>query len=166
MNRYLSLPVMKTKIYTGKQALEKCMQLCAKQERCHSEIRNKLFKWGIYKDDAEAIIAKLIEEGFLNETRFAKSFTRGKFRMKKWGKKKIVRELRKHNISSSCIQAGMLEIEDDDYINTLKSLIYRRLKKYISANKKEKLKHIRSTYRYLVQKGYETTLVSEYLKEF
>jgi len=65
--------------------LEKLRRYCAYQDRCHQEVRQKLLSLKMYGDDLEEIITELINEDFLNEERYAQSFARGKFRMKKWG---------------------------------------------------------------------------------
>jgi regulatory protein len=73
--------------YVSKEdALKKLQRYCAYQDRCHQEARRKLLDLGIYGDDLEEIISELISDNFLNEERFARSFARGKFRIKGWGK--------------------------------------------------------------------------------
>ncbi|MFT4761020.1 MAG: regulatory protein, partial [Saprospiraceae bacterium] len=67
-------------------ALDRMQKYCAYQDRCHKEVRSKLFEIGMYGDDLENIIVKLIEEKFLDEQRFATAYAGGKFRLKKWGR--------------------------------------------------------------------------------
>ena len=71
------------KIVTPARAFKKAADFCAVQERCQQEVRNKLFSWEIFDADAENIIVQLISDGFINEERFAKAFTSGKFNIKK-----------------------------------------------------------------------------------
>ncbi len=106
-------------------ALEKLRKYCAYQDRCHNEVRSKLLTLKVYGDDLEEIMSALISEDFLNEERFAKSFARGKFKMKKWGRIKIKNELKKRHVSSYCIQKGMNEIVEEDYLQTIEKLIKR-----------------------------------------
>ena len=75
----------KKKHITKEVALQKLQAYCAYQERCHSEVESKLYQLGIFGDAADAIIAQLIEDNFLNEERFAIAYARGKFQMKSWG---------------------------------------------------------------------------------
>ena len=91
--------------------LEKARKYCAFQERCHQELREKLYSWLLPEKSVEQIISELISEGFLNEERFAKAFSRGKFRIKRWGKNKITNELKRRNISEYSIRKGLKEIE-------------------------------------------------------
>src|SRR3954470_11095456 len=101
------------KKFTPQQAKEKIQRYCAYQERCHQEVRHKLFEFGLYQSEVDEILTGLITDGFLNEERFAKAFAGGKFRMKKWGRIKITHELEARNISKNCIRTGLLEIDDE-----------------------------------------------------
>ncbi|MEZ5015078.1 MAG: RecX family transcriptional regulator [Chitinophagales bacterium] len=142
--------------------LNKLRHYCAYQERCHEEVRSKLLELKVYGDALEEIIGTLISENFLNEERFAKLYAGGKFRMKQWGREKILGELKKRKISDYCIRKGMAEIEEEDYLHTLDTLIKKHLKKhkpdgpYIAKNK---------TAKYLISRGYEAPLVWARLKE-
>ena len=142
--------------------LNKLRHYCAYQERCHEEVRTKLLSLKIYGNDLEEVINKLIEDDFLNEERFAKAYAGGKFRMKKWGRLKIQNELKQRKISDYCIKKGMAEIEEEDYLKTLKQLVTASLKKYKSTNAFETRT---KTARYLIFRGYESDLVWGMLKE-
>ena len=149
--------------FTPQQALPKIKQFCAYQERCHSEIKIKLYEFGLSNHEAEETISKLIEENFLNEERFAIQFAGGKFRIKQWGRVKIKYELKKKNISEYCIKKGLSGINDSDYLATLSKLAevkYQSLKneKNPFAKKKKLQDHLRL-------KGYELDLIQEVLKE-
>ena len=84
----------KKKFYSKEEAYRKALDYCAYQERCHQEVRDKLYYWGLHSEDVEALISQLISEGFLNEERFAKAYAGGKFRIKNWGRNKIKKELK------------------------------------------------------------------------
>ena len=71
------------------KAYPKALKYCAYQERSQQEVRDKLYSWGLHRNEVENIIVDLISEGYLKEERFAIAFSGGKFRMKKWGKIKI-----------------------------------------------------------------------------
>ena len=152
----------KEKKYISKDdALKKLQRYCAYQERCHQEVRNKLLELGIYGDDLENIIVDLISDNFLNEERFAIMYAGGKFRIKKWGRFRIRRELWKRNISDYCIKKAMTEIDEDDYIKTL-HLIFDKRKRLIK--KMDDFKTKGNIAKYAISKGYETGLVWEELK--
>src|SRR5687768_10604150 len=95
---------------TKQEAETKIQRYCAYQERCHQEVRGKLYEYSLFKDEVEDILTNLITEGFLNEERFAKAYAGGKFRMKKWGRLKIIHELEIKGLSKNCIHAGLKEI--------------------------------------------------------
>lgn len=137
-------------------ALEKLQKYCAYQDRCHSEVRTKLLKLQIYGDDLEDIIYQLIQEKFLDELRFAKSYVRGKFRLKSWGKVKITHALKAKHVSEYCIRKGIEEIEDTEYLLCLEKLVQLNKNRYgalESFESKQKLT------KYLMQRGFEFELI-------
>lgn len=144
-------------VLTPYQAKLRAEKYCAYQDRCHQEVKQKLREWGIRESVADDILVDLISDGFLDEERFARSFARGKFRIKKWGRIKITNELRKRNISAACIKCGLSEIEEDEYINTARYLIERRRE----THKGENLFELKT---YLYGKGYERDVIEEALK--
>src|SRR5690349_11816012 len=100
------------KKYTALQAAEKIRHYCAYQERSHQETRKKLYGYGLYSTDVEALISQLITDGFLNEERYAKAFAGGKFRIKKWGKLKIIHDLEMKGVNKNCLRIALKEISD------------------------------------------------------
>ncbi len=153
-----------SKKYLSKtDALAKLQSYCAYQERCHREVRSKLLNLGIYGDDLEEIIASLIEENFLNEERYARSFARGKFRMKQWGRNRIVRELKMRDISDYCIRKAMTEIDEEEYLKTLEAVLERQAEKVKADNdfaKQNKLAQYA-----IQQRGFEAELVWDAVKK-
>ena len=145
-----------TKAYTFSQFCEKARKYCAYQERCHKELRNKLFELGADSELVELVITKMIEESFLNEERFAKAFAGGKFRQNQWGKNKIIQELKMRQISPYCIKMAMMEIPDDDYLSTLRKEVEKRLDLQKKINSKFALYKIAKQ---LISKGFEADLI-------
>jgi len=142
---------------TKEQALQKLKHYCAYQERCHSEVREKLFSLGVRKKEHDEIVATLIEENYLNEERFAIAYAGGKWRMKQWGREKIRYELKQKQVSDYCIRKALNQIGEEEYVQVLNRLA---AEKY-AAMKSEKLPgRTKKTINYLVQKGYEYGLVS------
>jgi len=139
-------------------ALIVMQKFCAYQERSHSEVRTRLIEYSVFGDALEQVIAELITDDFLNEERFAKSYARGKFRIKKWGKMKILKELRFRRISDYSIRKAMLEIDYDDYLSTLSDLIHKKIPTVKAKDKWEKRKKLTS---YATQKGYEYDVIKE-----
>ena len=152
---------MNQKKYTSKaDALAKLQRYCAYQERCHQEVRSKLLDLGIYGDDLEEIISDLIQENFLNEERFARSFARGKFRVKKFGRDRIWRELKLRKISDYCIRKAMTEIDEADYLRTLHEVIE---KKANSLQGEDEFARKGKVAKYAIGRGFKPKLVWEVL---
>lgn len=126
---------------TRAEALQKLQRYCAYQDRCHMEVRNKLIALGVYGDDMENVITDLIQENFLNEERYARSYVRGKVRIKKWGRFKIRQHLKHKQISDYCIKKGMEELDEELYEQNILTLMtkyqmeHSRLEPYLFRKK-------------------------------
>ena len=153
---------MQKKYLTKEQAHQKAKQYCAYQERSHYEVEQKLWELGIRKADQGEIISALIEEDYLNEERFAIQFAGGKFRMNEWGKKKIMYALKEKRVSEFSIKKALKSIDEDMYLKTLLELVE---KKYESLKEEQHLVRKRKLMVYMLQKGFESELVSGVLKE-
>lgn len=153
---------MYTKKLTKEQALQKLKHYCAYQERSHSEVKEKLNNLGVWKKDQDVMIAQLIEEGYLNEERFAIAFAGGKFRIKRWGRVKISYELKQKQVSAYNIKKALNQIDESDYLNTLQKLHKERWNSL--KEEKDKLTRLAKTRSYLLQKGYEAEIVKEVMK--
>lgn len=144
------------KTLTPQQGRERIQRYCAYQERCHKEVREKLYSYGLHRSDVDEILSGLITEGFLNEERFAKAYAGGKFRMKKWGRVKITHALEAKGLSKNCIRIGMREIDDESYISSLRELLTAKAHT-IGHDDPFVLRDKLSGY--AIQKGYEPDLV-------
>lgn len=151
---------VKKKITDPKVGLIKAQKFCAYQERYQQEVRNKLYEMGLWKDDVENIITELIAENFLNEERFAKSFARGKFRIKQWGRVKIKVELKRKYISDYCIKSALKEINEDEYLEVLQDVVLKKLHL-----KRPSIKQTYATAQYAVSRGFESDLVWEVINK-
>jgi len=150
------------KIYDLQIAREKIQAYCAYQERCHKEVTKKLKSWGLIPDAIDLLIGELMQFNFLNEERYARSFARGKFRIKKWGRMKIRMELKKRDIYFKCIDFAMEEIDDKAYFETLKQVLQ---KKNELEKEKDSYKRKAKLTRYLVSRGFEYDLIRDALEE-
>jgi regulatory protein len=140
---------------TKEQALQKLRQYCGYQERCHKEVRQKLYDLGVVTREHDEIISKLIEDDYLNEERFAVQFAGGKFRMKQWGVQKIKYALKEKQVSEYCIKKALKEI-GAEYNATLQKLAE---KKYAALKGEQYLVRKKKTIDFLLRKGYEPDLV-------
>lgn len=151
------------KVLTPQQAKQKIEHYCAYQERSHQEVRDKLYGLGLHRNDVEEIITNLITDGFLNEERFAKAFAGGKFRIKKWGRIKISHALESKGVSKNCVRIGLKEIDEVDYIATLRELL--KEKSCREQTDSNIYVHRDRLSRYAIQKGYEPELVWKEIRE-
>lgn len=140
----------------NKEVLLKLEHFCAYQERCHSEVVSKLYSLKIAPDEIDSIVVQLIENNFLNETRFACSYARGKHRIKHWGRIRITNELKMRQISTFNINLALKEITPEEYETTFDQLSE---KCWNSISEKNTLKKRKKFCDYMLRRGYESFLV-------
>jgi len=149
---------------TPDQAFQKARHYCAYQERCHQEVKEKLYSFGLRSKEVEELIARLIEENYLNEERFAVQFAGGRFRMKYWGRVKIRYELKQRQVGEYNIKKALAAIPEEDYEKTLDRLAERRWEDLQEEG--DPFVRRRKLQDYLLQKGYEGDLVQARVKEY
>lgn len=148
--------------YTVEEATRKLEYYCAYQDRCHEEVLQKLKSLRMIPQAIDAIMGHLIEQGFLNEERYACSFARGKWRIKQWGKRRIVQELKLRGISRYNIERALKEIDENEYIaqfNLLAESTWNKISEASLVKKKKKLTD------FLLRKGYENNMIFDKLHE-
>lgn len=146
---------------TPLEAQKKLEHYCAYQDRCHSEVIERLKSLGMDNKTTDEIVVYLIAHNFLNEERFARSFARGKHRMKHWGKVRIVKELRFRNISQYNITAALQEISLEEYLTNFHLFAERQWESIRDNNSLKKRKKFCD---FMLRKGFESTLVYEKAK--
>ena len=153
-------PEKKPKTYTPGEALTKIAAFCAYQERTFKETEAKLRGYGLTEDEAGEIVIRLSRENLLDEERFARSYVRGHYRHKKWGRRRITQELKQKGLSDYCIKAGLREIDGDEYYQNLLDLLEKK-----NAQEKERhpYKRRQKLTQFLTLKGYESDLIREAL---
>lgn len=150
------------KTYTVQEATRKLERYCAYQERCHKEVRQKLVSMHMIPEAIDVIIVHLLEHNYLNETRFAKTFVRGKFRMKAWGRRRLTFELKQKDISKVNINQALAEIDTTEYIEVFNVLAEKRANGITESNIHKKKKKLID---YLLYRGWESHLVYEKARE-
>jgi regulatory protein len=160
------------KTLSDEALLLRIRKYCALRERSIKEVSKKLYELGTLEDKAQLIIEKLKQEGFLNENRYVSAYTRGKFRNKKWGKKKIEIELKKQGINKELLEKGLSEIENADYLNTLDTLLIKKWKviKAKSGNSDYSdsdlfTPDMQKLINYAMQKGFEYDIIVDRVKK-
>jgi regulatory protein len=147
---------------TPGQAREKIKHFCGYSERCHSDVKEKLYHYGLNTREVDEIVAHLIEEGYLDEERFAVQFAGGHFRLKQWGRVKIIHALRAKGISDYCIKKGLKEIDENAYLALLQKLARQ---KWESTRGQIPASRWAKTRQFLLQRGFEANLVLGVLRE-
>jgi regulatory protein len=154
--------IIKKTVFTVDQIKRKIEQYCVYQDRCHKEVEQKMRDYNLIPEARELILLSLMKDDFLNEERFSKSFARGKFRIKSWGKQRIIRELKFRNISAYNIKTALKEIEETEYIATIYRITENRnavIKESNSYKRKKKLID------FLMRKGFENELIFKTVKD-
>lgn len=148
---------MKEKKYFSIEEIKRKLErYCVYQDRCHKEIETKLKEFILIEEAKNQIILHLLEHDFVNEERFSKSFTRGKFRVKKWGKQRIVREMKQREISAYNIKVALKEIDEAAYLDTVFEITEKRNRLINETNVFKRKKKLSD---YLMRKGYEFELI-------
>lgn len=149
-------------VYSLKDVIQKIEHYCAYQERCHEEVVSKLWSMKLNSSEIDEVVVHLIEQNFLNESRFACSFARGKHRIKHWGKIRIINELKMRHINQTLINIALKEITPEEYVETFYLLSERHWK---SLTEKNTLKKRKKFCDYMLRRGFESNLVYEKVRE-
>lgn len=151
-----------TESLTIQEIQNKMEYFCAYQERCYKDVNNKLNCFSLIPEAREKILTYLIENNFINEERFAKSFARGKNNYKNWGKNRIIQELKFRDISQRIIQSALAELSEDDYLEKFNSLAEKH---WNTIKERKGPKKNKKFVDFLLRKGYESNLIFEKLNE-
>ena len=149
---------MSNKTYTVDEARQKLQNYCSYQERSHQEVQQKLAEMRMIPEAIDQIIGHLLEHNFLNEERFAKTYVSGKFRIKKWGRRRLTLELKKKGVGKFNINQALNEINEDEYVEAFTALAEKRITYIKETNKLKKKKKLAD---YLLYRGWESHLVYE-----
>lgn len=150
------------KTYTVDEALKRMERYCSYQERCHKEVIQKLYSMYMIPEAIDHIVVKLMQDNFLNEERYAKAFVSGKFRIKKWGKQRLTRELKQKDIGKTLITMALQTITDEDYIEAFDALAEKKAETIRETNVLKKRKKLAD---YLLYRGWESHLVYDKVNE-
>ncbi len=148
---------MQQKSLSTDQAMRAMERYCAYQERCHKEVEAKLWKLLVRPPVQDEVILHLMQHDFLNETRFAQSFARGKFRIKSWGRVRITNELKARGISKRNIDIALKEISVEEYEAVFDSLSRKRYNQLTATH--DKLNKRKKLADYLLYRGWESDRV-------
>ena len=152
----------KKKSFTVDEIKRKLENYCVYQDRCHKEVEQKMWEFHLIPEARELILLSLMKDNFLNEERFSKSYARGKFRIKSWGKQRIVRELKFRDISAYNIKTALKEIKETDYLETIYRITENRNEVISEPNIYKRKKKLVD---FLMRKGFENDLIFKVVSE-
>lgn len=147
--------------YSFLEVKHKIEQWCAYRDRCHKEVYDKLRKYGLDDEDTNALIAHLIEYQFLDEQRYAESFVSGKYRIKRWGKKKIYMHLRQKDVPKRIIESALATIDEKVYRENIETLAEKKWEEKKGNHFERKVK----VQRFLAGRGYDFELIHQVLDD-
>ena len=150
------------KSYTFLEIKQKMVNYCVYQDRCHKEVEQKMWDFLLIPEAKDEILLYLMKENYLNEERFTRSYIRGKFHMKSWGRNKIRNHLKFKGVPEKLINASFDEIDDDDYEKTLEKLYLDYLGKIKGLQDYQKKS---KTIKYLLSKGFEYESITSLIKK-
>ncbi|WP_115460935.1 regulatory protein RecX [Winogradskyella aurantiaca] len=154
--------MIKKSSFTVDEAKAKMEYYCTYQERCHKDVKDKLVQMKMIPEAIDLILVHLIERNYLNEQRFAEQFVLGKFRIKKWGRLRLKRELKYRELSEFSIKKALALISDEDYYNALDELADKRI---AVVKEPHPFKRKKKVCDYLLYRGWEANLVYEIVNE-
>lgn len=149
--------------YTVEEATLRLERYCSYRERCHKEVQDKLREMRMIPEAIDQIFAHLLEQNYLNEGRFAEVFARDKFRIKKWGKQRIVRELKMRELSRFSIENALKQIENEEYLAVFHEIAEKRWDALKGEANPQRRKQ--KFMNYLQYRGWENQLIWEKLRE-
>ena len=147
---------------TPDQVLDKMAKYCAYQERCVKDVRDKLKTFDLPQEEKDKILDYLLDNRFVNDERFARSFVRGKINQSGWGVNKIRFHLMQKGIAKETIDEALGQTDEDLYRQRLIDILKTKSKTIKAETDFERKRKLAA---YAMQKGFEASLVWEVLKE-
>ena len=154
---------MNSKSYTFQEIKQKLINYCVYQDRCHSEVEQKMREFLLIEEAKEEILLYLLKENYLNEERFTRSYIRGKFYIKHWGKNKIKINLKQKDIPEKLITKCFDEIYDEDYHKTILKIYTDYFSKQHGLKEYQKKS---KTIKYLISRGFEYEKILLAIEDF
>lgn len=128
---------MQVKEMTGQQAYQKLAALCARSEHCQQEMLDKMRQWGVDEEEQSKVMARLVEERYVDDERFTRAFVNDKVRYAKWGRRKIEQALWMKRIDEQLARTVLDEVPDEDYIAILRPALKQKRRSTKAASEYE-----------------------------
>ena len=150
------------KILTPPEALHRAAALCSSAEHCTADIREKLARWGVTEADSRTIIARLVQERFIDEQRYAVAFVKDKFRFSGWGRIKMRYALQQKRIDGSDIDHALATLDEEPYNDRLLELLQAKSRSIRDDDPEARRAKL---FRFAASRGFEPSLIFNALKQ-
>lgn len=151
-----------SRVLNFEQGLQRAAGLCCQSEHCVADITEKLLRWGVSREDSDRIIDRLIDEKYIDESRYALAYVRDKVRFSHWGRVKIKSMLRMLRISEQDISNAFDSFDEDEYLGVLEGVIESKRKTLPEAESyASRVKLIR----FALQRGFEMHEIAKFISE-
>ena len=152
-----------SRVLNFEQGLQRAAGLCCQSEHCVADITEKLLRWGISREDANRIVDRLIDEKYIDESRYAIAYVRDKVRFSHWGRVKIKSMLRMLRISEPDISNAFDLFDEDEYLAVLEGVIETKRRSLPEADSyTSRVKLIR----FALQRGFEMHEITKFISEY
>lgn len=111
---------------SGKEAYQKLTDLCARGEHCQHEMTEKMRRWGVSDEEQAQVMARLIDECYVDDARYTHAFVYDKIRYSKWGRRKVEQALWMKHIDATIIRQELDAVDDEEYTAVLKPLLRQK----------------------------------------
>lgn len=145
---------------TEQDAYLQLAALCAQAEHCQQEMRDKLKRWGVSADAQDRIVARLVEERFIDDERYARAFVKDKIRYNKWGRRKVQQSLWLKHIDADIQERVLDDVDDSEYLAVLRPLLKQKVKSVKASNDYERTQKL---VRFALSRGFTFDLIRQCL---
>ena len=151
-----------SRVLNFEQGLQRAAGLCCQSEHCVADITEKLLRWGVSREDSDRIVDRLIDEKYIDESRYALAYVRDKVRFSHWGRVKIKSMLRMLRVSEQDISNAFDSFDEDEYLGVLEGVIESKRKTLPEAESyASRVKLIR----FALQRGFEMHEIAKFISE-
>lgn len=145
---------------TEQDAYLQLAALCAQAEHCQQEMRDKLKRWGVSADAQDRIVARLVEERFIDDERYARAFVKDKIRYNKWGRRKVQQGLWQKHIDADIQERVLDDVDDSEYLAVLRPLLKQKVKSVKASSDYERTQKL---VRFALSRGFTFDLIRQCL---
>lgn len=145
----------------SERALELAFRHLSRRDRTVAEMRRHLAGKDVGEREADAAIAEVARMGYLDDARYARTFTEDRRNLDGWGRERIERRLRELGVDREHVAAAIGDRDGADELEAALELLRRRMRA-APASERERERALGM----LVRKGYELELAYDAVRAF